>query len=347
MSETELNERARQLLGQLVTSYIADGQPVGSRTLSKMPGMELSPATIRNVMADLEEFGFIKSPHTSAGRIPTVRGYRFFIDKLLKVKPLTPKELKLIQGRLPRHSKPEDILETASSQLSEITSMAGVVMIPKRELTALRQIEFLPLSSNQILVILVTLDGTVQNRVITPTRAFKASELEQAANYLNRHYAGKALSEIRSHILASMDETRQSMNQMMNSAIDMARQVIDSSYQSEQNMVIAGQTNLMGYSEMGNLDKLRQLFDAFNQKQDILQLFDKSLHAQGMQIFIGEESGYEVLDECSIVTSPFEVDGKQMGVIGVIGPTRMSYGRVIPIVDVTAQVIASALNQHR
>ena len=193
----------------------------------------------------------------------------------------------------------------------------------------------------------MTIDGTVQNRVITPAKAFKPSELEQAGNYLNHHYAGKDLSEIRNHILSSMDETRQNMDQMMSAAIDMARQVIDSSYQPEHNMVIAGQTNLMGYSEMGDLDKLRQLFDAFNQKQDILQLFDKSLHAQGVQIFIGEESGYEVLDECSIVTSPYEVDGEQMGVIGVIGPTRMSYERVIPIVDVTAQVIASALNQRR
>ncbi|MCW8982458.1 MAG: heat-inducible transcriptional repressor HrcA [Gammaproteobacteria bacterium] len=347
MSETELNDRARLLLGQLVTSYISDGQPVGSRTLSKLPEVALSSATIRNVMADLEDLGLIKAPHTSAGRIPTVQGYRFFVDQLLKVKTLSAKELKMIQGKIASHSSAEAILETASSQLSDITSMAGVVMIPKRELTALRQIEFLPLSGNQILVILVTIDGTVQNRVITPGTAFKASELEQAANYLNHHYAGKELSEIRSHILSSMEETRKSMDQMMSAAIDMARQVIDSSYQSEQNMLIAGQTNLMGYSEMGNLDKLRQLFDAFNQKQGILQLFDRSLQAQGVQIFIGEESGYEVLDECSIVTSPYEVDGEQMGVIGVIGPTRMSYERVIPIVDVTAQVIASALNQHR
>ncbi|MDH3355748.1 MAG: heat-inducible transcriptional repressor HrcA [Chromatiales bacterium] len=347
MSETELNERARQLLGQLVTSYIADGQPVGSRTLAKISDEELSSATIRNVMADLEDLGLIKAPHTSAGRVPTVQGYRFFIDQLLKVKPLSARELKLIQGKIASHSNPEDILELASSQLSEITSMAGVVMIPGRVFTALRQIEFLPLSSNQILVILVTMDGTVQNRVITPTKTFKKIELEQAANYLNHHYMGKELTDIRDHILSSMDETRQSMDQMMSAAIDMARQVIDSSYHSEQSMVIAGQTNLMGYSEMGNLDKLRQLFDAFSQKQGILQLFDRSLQAQGVQIFIGEESGYEALDECSIVTSPYEVDGKQMGVIGVIGPTRMSYERVIPIVDVTAQVIASALNQNR
>jgi len=347
MSETELNERAQQLLGQLVTSYISDGQPVGSRTLSKISDTELSPATIRNVMADLEELGLIKAPYTSAGRVPTVQGYRFFIDQLLKLKPPTSRELKLIQAKISGHANSDELLEMASSQLSAITSMAGAVMIPKRELTALRQIEFLPLSSNRILVILVTVDGTVQNRVITPTKLFKASELVQAANYLNHHYAGKELSEIRDHILSSMDETRRNMDQMMSSAIDMARQVIDSSYKTEQNMMIAGQTNLMGYSEMGNMDKLRQLFDAFSQKQDILQLFDKSLHAQGVQIFIGEESGYEVLDECSIVTSAYEVDGEQIGVIGVIGPTRMSYERVIPIVDVTAQLLGAALNLRR
>ena len=347
MSETELNDRARQLLGQLVKSYISDGQPVGSRTLAQISENSLSSATIRNVMAELEEIGLIHSPYTSAGRIPTVQGYRFFVDQLLKVKKLTAKELKLIQGEIAVQSNSDDILELASAQLSEITSMAGVVMIPGRELTVLRQIEFLPLASNQILVILVTVDGTVQNRVINPTKQFQASELEQAANYLNHHYAGKELSDIRSHILASMDETRQSMDQMMSAAIDMARQVIDSSYPSEQNMVIAGQTNLMGYSDMGDIDKLRQLFDAFNQKQDILQLFDRSLQAQGVQIFIGEESGYEVLDECSIVTSPYEVDGEPMGVIGVIGPTRMAYERVIPIVDVTAQLLGTALKLRR
>lgn len=347
MSETELNDRARQLLGQLVKSYISDGQPVGSRTLAQISENSLSPATIRNVMSELEEIGLIHSPHTSAGRIPTVKGYRFFVDQLLKVKKLSAKELHLIQGEIAAQSSSDDILESASAQLSEITSMAGVVMIPGRELTVLRQIEFLPLASNQILVILVTVDGTVQNRVINPTKQFKASELEQAANYLNHHYAGKELSDIRSHILASMDETRQSMDQMMSAAIDMARQVIDSSYPSEQNMVIAGQTNLMGYSDMGDIDKLRQLFDAFNQKQDILQLFDRSLQAQGVQIFIGEESGYEVLDECSIVTSPYEVDGEPVGVIGVIGPTRMAYERVIPIVDVTAQLLGTALKLRR
>lgn len=347
MSETELNDRARQLLGQLVKSYISDGQPVGSRTLSALSEISISSATIRNVMSELEELGLIHSPHTSSGRIPTVKGYRFFVDQLLKVKRLTPKELKLIQGDISIGSNPGDILETASAQLSEITSMAGVVMIPGKELTVLRQIEFLPLDSKQILVILVTVDGSVQNKVITPTKQFSASELEQAGNYLNHHYAGKELGEIRNHILAGMDEARQNMDQMMSAAVDMARQVIDSSYQAEQNMMIAGQTNLMGYNEMGDIDKLRQLFDAFNQKQDILQLFDRSLQAEGVQIFIGEESGYEVLDDCSIVTSPYDVDGERMGVIGVIGPTRMAYDRVIPIVDVTAQVIASALNQHR
>ncbi|HEA26363.1 MAG TPA: heat-inducible transcriptional repressor HrcA [Ectothiorhodospiraceae bacterium] len=347
MSETELNDRARQLLGQLVKSYISDGQPVGSRTLAQISENLLSSATIRNVMSELEEIGLIHSPHTSAGRIPTVKGYRFFVDQLLKVKKLTAKELQPIQEEIAAQSSSDDILESASEQLSEITSMAGVVMLPGRELTVLRQIEFLPLASNQILVILVTVDGTVQNRVINPSKQFKASELEQAANYLNHHYAGKELSDIRSHILASMDETRQSMDQMMSAAIDMARQVIDSSYPSEQNMVIAGQTKLMGYSDMGDIDKLRQLFDAFNQKQDILQLFDRSLQAQGVQIFIGEESGYKVLDECSIVTSPYEVDGEPMGVIGVIGPTRMAYERVIPIVDITAQLLGTALKLRR
>jgi len=349
-----LSGRAQSLLKFLVERYIQDGQPVGSRTLSRDSGLDLSPATVRNVMSDLEETGFLRSPHTSAGRIPTVQGYRFFVDSLLTIRPLDEPVVSNLKSQLvPSEGgdslfdvEPKRLLESASSLLSEITQMAGVVMLPRHERLVLRQVEFLPLSGDRVLVILVINDHEVQNRIIHTARPYGRSELQQAANYLNDAFAGKDLSRARERILKEMEEARDGMNRMMVTAMEMAHQAFRPE-QDDSDFLLAGQTNLMSYAEMSDVQKLRQLFDAFNRKRDILHLLDQSLGAQGMQVFIGEESGYEVLDECSVVTAPYETDGRVVGVLGVIGPTRMAYDRVIPMVDVTARLLGAALNQGK
>jgi heat-inducible transcriptional repressor len=340
-----LNERAQQLLKFVVERYIRDGQPVGSRTIARESSLDLSPATIRNVMADLEEMGLIKAPHTSAGRIPTGHGYRIFVDSLLTVSTLEEGEISSLRHQLLPATESKRVLESASSLLSEVTSLAGVVMLPKRELIALRQVEFVALSGSRVLVIFVVNDHEVQNRVINTSRAYTSSELQQATNYLNEHFAGRDLGEMRRVLLDEMQETQQNMNQLMLAVLEAANQAIKEG--GDEDYYMAGQTNLMGYAEMSNVERLRQLFDAFNRKRDILHLLDQSLHADGIQIFIGEESGYQPLDECSVVTAPYTVEGQIVGVLGVIGPTRMRYDRVIPIVDVTAKLLGAALNQVR
>lgn len=342
-SPTLLDERAQSLLKVLIERYIKQGQPIGSRTLARDSGMKFSPATIRNVMADLEELGLIISPHTSAGRIPTVQGYRLFVDNLVTVKPLRQNLIEKLQQELQSDS-PANIINKASSLLSSVTQMAGVVMIPRREQLILRQIEFLPLAGQRVLVVLVVNEQEVQNKVIHTERTYRPAELQQAANFLNQEYAGKDLNTIREMLLASMQQVREDINQLMATAITITDQVLEEKQNSD--YVMAGETNLMSYAEMGNIDKLRQLFEAFTTKNDLLNLLDKSIHGDGMQIFIGEESGYSVLDECSVVTSPYKVADRVVGVLGVIGPTRMAYDRVIPIVDVTAKLLSLALSSE-
>ncbi len=340
-----LNERAQHLLRVLIQRYIRDGEPVGSRTLSRDSAMDLSPATIRNVMADLEDLGFVKSPHTSAGRMPTVQGYRFFVDSLLTVQPLDGPDLQRMRNELNLDLTRKDLVERASNLLSGITSMAGVVMLPRRKQAALRRMDFLPLSDNRVLVIMVINEREVQNRIIHTDRVYTPSELETAANYLNEQFGGKDLTAVRDVIVADMQKTQEDMNRMMKSAVEMASQVFTADDpQDQEDVVFAGQTNLMGFRELCEVDTLRHLFEAFNQKREILHLLDQCVNAEGVQIFIGEESGYNVLDECSVVTSPYSVDGKVVGVLGVIGPTRMAYDRVIPIVDATARLLGAALN---
>ncbi len=339
-----LNERAQALLKTLIERYIRDGQPVGSRTLSRDSSLELSPASIRNVMADLEEMGLVISPHTSAGRVPTVKGYRMFVDSLLTIKPLGEQEVRSMEVQLRPSDEPQRILRAASSLLSEITSMAGVVLIPRREHESLRQVEFLPLSHNRVLAILVVNEREVQNKIIHTTRDYSSSELQQAANYLNQQFAGRALHQVRETLLQEMGEARTKMNELMLTTIEVASQTF-AEEEAGSDYLLEGQTNLMGYQEMADIDRLRGLFDAFNRKRDILHLLDQSLGAQGLQIFIGEESGYQVLDACSVVTSPYKQGDQVVGVLGVIGPTRMAYDRVIPIVDVTARLLSAALNQ--
>ncbi len=344
--ESQLDERSQHLLRALVQKYIRDGQPVGSRTLSRDSGLDLSPATIRNVMADLEEMGLVRSPHTSAGRIPTPLGFRFFVDTLVTMQPPESNEVQRLREQLDPDRELTDLVATTSSLLSEVTRLAGVVTLPKREQLKLRQVEFLPLSGQRVLAILVVNDREVQNRIIHGRRDYQRAELEKAANYLNANFIGRDLQEARQQLLADMRTARQSMNEMMLAAIEMADKAFASEGESD-DFVVAGQTNLMGLAELADMEKLRQLFEAFGQKEHILHLLDGALHADGIQIFIGEESGYQVLDECSVVTAPYEVDGRVLGVLGVIGPTRMAYDRVIPIVDVTARLLGSVLNRRQ
>ena len=341
-AKLDLPDRAQRMLRSLIDRYVRDGQPVGSRTLARELGLDLSPATIRNVMSDLESLGFISSPHTSAGRVPTVQGYRFFVDTLLKVQPLDSRSVEKIRLELALEQTPKHLVESASALLSGITHMAGVVTLPSHEHALFKRVEFIPMSEDRVLAILVTGEDEVQNRILTTEKQHSASELQQASNYLNEIFAGKDLAEVRATLLREMRETRSNMNSMMMTAMQMADQVLES--KQDEDFVMAGQTNLMEFQELCDIDKLRKLFDAFNQKRDILNLLDQCIHSEGIQIFIGDESGYQMLDECSMVTAPYSVDGQIMGVLGVIGPTRMAYNRVIPIVDATARLLGAALN---
>jgi len=340
---SELNERAQHLLKVLVQRHIRDGQPVGSRVLTRDSGLSLSPATVRNVMSDLEELGYVQAPHTSAGRVPTDKGYRFFVDTLLTVRTLQVPDVDRLRLRLDPASGSESLVDSASNLLSGLTRYAGLVTLPRHSYSAFRQVEFLPLSNRRVLVIVIVNDHEVQNRVIQTERDFTADELRKVANYLNEEFAGKDFRSVRDHLIQDIDRTRRHMNSLMETAVEVAKQVfIDASKESD--YVLAGQTNLMEHAELANVEKLRELFDAFNQKRDMLHILDQSIQAQGVQIFIGQESGYNVFDGCSLVTSTYEVEGEVLGVLGVIGPTRMPYERVIPIVDLTARLLGDALN---
>ena len=337
------SERAQILLKMLVERYIADGQPVGSRALAKFSGLELSPASIRNIMADLEELGFIASPHTSAGRIPTPRGYRFFVDTLLKVRPLDQVEINQLEGQL-QPDNTQKLVSQASHLLSDLTRFAGVVMTPKRRSAAFRHIEFLRLSEKRILLIVVAPDGDVQNRILLTDRAYQPSELTEAANFLNQNFAGLTFTEIKARIQAELRKLREDMTRLMTQALEAGTEVMN---QNSEDYVLSGEHNLLHVQDLSsNMASLRRLFDMFEQKTSLLQLLDISSRAHGVQIFIGGESGLVPLDDCSVVTAPYEVDGQVVGTVGVVGPTRMAYERVIPIVDITAKLLSSALSQH-
>ncbi len=341
-----LNDRAHHLLKVLVQSYISDGQPMGSRNLAKKSSLDVSPATIRNVMADLEDLGFVESPHTSAGRIPTTKGYRLFVDTMLKVQPLNTDVVSRVATNLKSNSSMSGLVESASGLLSGLTSMAGVVTLPKHDRDELRQIEFLPLSDQRVLAILIVNQKEVQNRIIHTDREYSSSELQQAANYLNELCAGQDLVMARQKILQELDRVREDMNELMRSAVEMGEKIFTDDENDEPDYVVVGQTNLMEYEELSDIYKLRDLFEAFNQKREFLSLLDRCICADGIQIFIGQESGHKALDDCSVVTSPYSVDEEIMGVLAVVGPTRMSYERVIPIVDLTAKLLGEALNQR-
>jgi heat-inducible transcriptional repressor len=342
--EQSINERAQHFLKVLIERYIRDGQPVGSRTLARDAGMELSPATVRNIMSDLEELGFVSSPHTSAGRIPTVPGYRLFVDSLISLKPLEELEISLAKEQFDHEGGALTVVETASRLLSDLTHMAGVVMVPNRDIVVVKQIEFVALSDTRVLTVLVTSRGEVLNRIIETSRPFRSSELEEAGRYLTHHYGGRNLEEMRRRVMREMEEARQSMNTLMASMLEMADAAIKKDDTTD--YVMAGQTNLMDFDELAQMDRLRQLFTAFTEKREILHLLDRSMQADGIQIFIGDESGYDPLETCSVITAPYQVNDQVVGVLGVIGPTRMAYDRVIPIVDITAKLLGAALKSR-
>lgn len=339
------NSRARHLLRVLVERYIVDGHPVGSRTLSRDSRLDLSPATIRNVMSDLEELGLISAPHTSAGRVPTDLGYRLFVDVLIKLHPIAKTDVRLLQKEISSHADDGKELATkASNMLSGITQLAGVVTLPRQTHAEFRQVEFISLSENKVLAVVVVNDAEVQNRILYLDRKYTSDELRRAANYLNQQFAGKEVDDVRRQLLEELQQTRQDMNQLMIDAITLAQHVFKEEIQEEPGYIIAGETNLMEFAELSNVEKLRALFEAFNRQRDILHLLDQCLTADGVQIFIGHESGYDILDECSIVSAPYTDENENIvGVVGVIGPTRMAYQRVIPVVDITAKLLGAAL----
>jgi heat-inducible transcriptional repressor len=344
ISNSVLNERAQHVLKVLVEHYIRIGQPIGSRTLARTAGLDLSPATIRNIMADLEEMGLLESPHTSAGRVPTTQGYRLFVDKMLKVKPLQLSVVDQLKLALDPDMNDQSLVESASSLLSGVTQLAGIVTVPRKEHITLRQIEFLELSENKVLVILVINQREVQNRIIHLDRAYSRAELQEATNYLNIHFAGCNLEEIHRRLLDELDSVREDMNRTMLAAIKLGEKALEGDSRDEDSFVLVGQTKLMEYDELSDVDKLRRLFQAFTQQQEILHLLDKCIRAEGVQIFFGQESGYAPLNNCSVVSASYSVEGNVVGVLGVIGPTRIAYDRVIPVVDVTAKLLGAALN---
>lgn len=339
-----LDPRARRLLRTLISQHIRDGEPVGSRTLAKRSGLDVSPATIRNIMADLEEIGLVAAPHTSAGRVPTAQGYRVFVDSLLQVQPLQEEEVRRLRAGLPAGSSTQALLASTSELLSAMSQFVGVVTVPSRERFAFRRIEFLPLEDNRVLVVLVFADNEVQNRVIQPRRSFSAEELERITNYLNRHFAGRPLAEVRPQLLRELRETRSEMERLLSAAVELSEQALGQEQGSAEDMVLAGQTRLMGVQDLSDLDRLRELFETFARKREILQLLDRTLQAPGVRVFIGEETGLASLDGCTVVTAPYGSKGKVLGVLGVIGPTRMAYDRVIPMVQATADLLGAALN---
>jgi len=338
-----LDARSRRLLQALIAQYIRDGTPVGSRTLSRSAGLDISPATIRNVMADLEEIGLVATPHTSAGRVPTVQGYRLFVDSLLQVEPLDDAQMAQLGQRLSPQLGTQRLIGKVSELLSAMTHFVGLVTVPRRDQFALRHIDFVALGPERVLVILVFTDNEVQNRVIHTRRAYTPAELEQTANYLNQHFTGLPLTAIRQRLLLELREARNEMNRLLAVAADVTASAF--APVEEDDMLVAGQTQLMGVQDLSDLDRLRELFDAFTRKKELLQLLEGCANARGVRLFIGEESGVAPLDQCSLVTAPYGADGRVLGVLGVIGPTRMAYERVIPMVQATAQVLGTALNR--
>ncbi|WP_140910292.1 heat-inducible transcriptional repressor HrcA [Cognatiluteimonas lumbrici] len=345
-----LDPRARQLLRTLISRHIRDGAPVGSQTLARHAGLDVSPATIRNILADLEEAGLLSSPHTSAGRVPTAQGYRVFVDSLLQPRPLPEAEVARLRQELPAGSGTRALLGNASELLSAMSRFVGVVSVPRRGHFAFRHIDFVPLEPGRVLAILVFADNDVQNRVLQTRRAYDAGELEQVANYLNHHFAGRPLAEIRVALVAELKAARDEMETLLSRSVELAEQALAEDEDGAvadpaEGMVLAGQTRLIGVQDLADLERLRELFEAFARKREILQLLERTMAAPGVRIFIGEETGLAPLEGMSLVTAPYAAGDRPLGVLGVIGPSRMAYDRVIPMVQAAADVLGAALDR--
>lgn len=338
-----LNDRAQILLKTLVERYISDGQPVGSRALQQYSGLEISSATIRNVMVDLEELGLVCSPHTSAGRVPTALGYRLFIDTLMVVKPLDSAHVQQLESQL----KPDNtsrLITQASSLLSELTHFAGVVATPKRTAITVRQIEFLRLSETKVLLIIVMPDGEVENRVLMTHKDYTQSQLSEAGNFLSQHYSGCSFADIHQRVQNELRQLQHDLTALMSAAMAASDAVIA---RKQEDYVISGERKLLHSNDLAtNMNQLRGLFNVFEQKTELLQLLDASRHAPGVHIFVGHESGLAGLDECSVVSAPYMADEQIIGTLAVVGPKRMNYECVVPIVDITAKLLSNALSQH-
>ena len=334
-----LSERAQNLLKVLIERYIAEGEPVGSRALSRFSTLELSSATIRNVMADLEEMGFVTSPHTSAGRVPTPKGYRLFVDTLLTVRPMEEVERRQLEEQL-TPDDPHRVVAAASQILSDLTHFAGIVVAPRRRGAMLRHVEFFALSERRVLLIIVASDGEVQNRVLVTDRHYSPGQLTETANFINQHYAGIEFDQLRGRVKSELIDLHRDISALMQAAIQAGGDAMRA-----EEVVISGGRNLLAVDDiLADRDRLRSLFELFDTKTKLLDLLEETERAQGVKIFIGGESQLVPLDECSIVTAPYEIDGQVVGTVGVIGPTRMAYERVIPIVDITAKLLSNALS---
>lgn len=344
MAAGDISERAGILLKTLVEHHIRDGQPVASSTLRDAAGLPVSSATIRNVLSDLEDRGYLHSPHTSAGRIPTAMGYRLFVDSLLQVEPLDADAVAALRAELHPDKSSTELVQSASSLLATISAQAGLVTVPRQETQELRQVEFLPLSGDRVLVILVVNEREVQNRIIHTQRVFSESQLREAAAMVNQRFAGQPLRLVQEHILREMQDARSEIDSYLEAALDLANKALDRE-DPEDSYVVAGESRLMGNATAEEMLKLRDLFDTFEEKKDLLHLLERCSRAEGIQIFIGEEAGYKVFGDYSVVTAPYSDGASTLGVLGVIGPTRMAYERVIPVVDITAKMLSAALSK--
>ncbi len=338
----QLPPRARQLLRTLIARHIQDGEPVGSQTLARTAGLDVSAATIRNILGDLEELGLLSSPHTSAGRVPTAHGYRVFVDSLVQMQPPGDRELSRLRQELNGAGGTQQaLLGSASELLSAMSHFVGVVSAPRRDQFAFRQIDFVALDPRRVLAIVVFADNEVQNRVIEARRPWEPGELEQVANYLNAHFAGMPLAGIRSRLLHELRQARTEMERLLAHSVELAEQALEP---PADDMLVAGQTRLMGVQDLSDLERLRELFELFSSKREILQLLERTQQAPGVRIFIGEETGVVPLEGMSLVTAPYLADGQVLGVLGVIGPKRMAYDRMIPLVQATAEVLGAAFS---
>ncbi len=344
--ETILSERSLSVFRSLVEHYIRDGLPVSSRALAEDSHFDLSTATIRNIMASLERVGLLQAPHTSAGRIPTAKGYRLFVDSLLQVRRPPDHELRRIYAEMAGETDRQLLIERTCELLSRITRLASVVMLPKKQRLTVHAVEFVPLQENQLLVVLVMEDRQVLHRIIDARRRYTPARLQQASNYLNELLCAFDLKSIRKRLLQEMKNTRNDLGRLMQQAVEFAEQAYSSADGGGDDYVMSGETNLMDLAEFCDVDRLKRLFQSFHQKQDILHLLDQAIRVQGVQILIGDESGCKEFDDCSLVITSYEVEGQPAGVLGVIGPTRIPYSHVIPIVDVTARLLGTSLNSR-